>query len=93
MKRTACIPVSIMGVTSVVRGNKITFNNGMIHESLEYVEKKEWLYESGDNIAVLIDEHEMDLILIGWYTQFDTTVGLCTIHIQSTKGLDITYKN
>ena len=92
MKRSACIPVSIMGVTSVVRGNKITFDNGMIHETLEYVGKREWLYESGD-IAVLIDEHEMDLLLIGWYTQFDTTVGLCTIHIQSDKGLDVTYKN
>lgn len=92
------IPVHIKGMTCTVRGNKIEFTNGAIREALEFLYGS-WVYTSGDGsrIRLVVDEDEMDLILIGWYTAFDhSTNGLAEITIRAFRDDDITeirYKN
>lgn len=90
------IPVSIMGMTCVIRGNRITFINGSIRERLDYCENH-WVYTTGQRIRVIVSTEEMDAILIGWYTQFDHSgTGLCVISIRALRDGDITeitYRN
>lgn len=90
------IPVSIMGMTCVIRGNRITFINGSIRERMDFCNGN-WVYTNGERIRVIVDTAEMDAILIGWYTQFDHSgTGLCVISIRALRDGDITeitYRN
>lgn len=98
MNNIPCIPISIMGFTTVIRGTRIIFKNGAINERLDYC-KNQWVYTSGtgSRIRVIVDTAEMDAILVGWFTQFDhSTNGMCLISIRAFRDGDITeiqYRN
>lgn len=76
------IPICILGMTSVVQGDRITFQHGSSVESIAFKDDR-LIYTLGKKrIEIGIDE--MDAILIGWYSQFDASMhGFCSIIIQN----------
>lgn len=76
------IPLCILGLTSVVQGDRIVFYHGSNKESIEYRDNQ-LIYKMG-NKSMFIDINEMDAILIGWYSQFDKSMnGFCSIVIHN----------
>lgn len=76
------IPLCILGMTSVVQGDRIVFYHGSNKESIDYIDNQ-LIYKLG-NKSMFIDVNEMDAILIGWYSQFDkSTHGFCSIVIHN----------
>ena len=78
------IPVSLLGYTTTIPGDMIIFNRcGNIEEMV--LTSRGWIYRTG-KIQQHITHEEMDLILVGWYTAFDTIRSGVTIKIHSNHG-------
>lgn len=95
-KKYEYIPLVLLGCTFTLKGDMIIFNRMGNIEQLVLLNDG-WHFRTG-KIDQLIDHTEMDVILLGWFTQFDTIRGAVTLKIRTYCDCDheyswVRYKN
>lgn len=82
MKNREFIPMSLLGLTFTILGDVVEFHFAGKVETLRLV-NGEWVYTVGKK-KIRVTRDDMDLILIGWFTQFDHySNGICQIKVRS----------
>ena len=94
-KKSETVPICISGWTGTISDvYKMAFRNGAITEELKYRDGSWYFSSSVKNGGIIVDHATMDIILIGWYNQFDNSSnGSCRIELyRHSKTPVITYR-